>query len=148
MSRRLKIAIASIIVITVIVLAIVVVYPKPFGWIDEPSMIVIGTSKGSTATNWTWTIMAITAGMQISRSDINIQLKNASGFVINMEPLSAASGTHGFNYLNYTSGDYLSPLDVFSLSKDYAVGSKINLITSHPWPSYPAYLASCAVLTV
>ena len=70
----------------------------------------------------------ITVGYAIVKSEVYVQLKNASGLVITSETLSYASGTHGFNYVAVSQGDYIAIGDVFSLSKDYSSGSVLYIL--------------------
>jgi len=86
------------------------------------------TNKISNESSWFWYINSIVDG-PIFKSDVYVQLKNASGFVINGESLENASGTHGFKYVQAFSGNHLSSGDLFSLSRDYPQGCTITLIT-------------------
>ena len=64
------------------------------------------------------------------KSEVYVQLKNTSSFIILTESLISASGTHGFGYASASQGGYISIGDVFSLSKNYGPGSSITLVTS------------------
>jgi len=89
---------------------------------------VIASQKSSDATNWKWQITAIGGG-PILKSDVYVQLMNASGYVIQTEMLTTASGTHGFSYTPASSVDHVSVGDLFRLSKDYTIGCTMTLVT-------------------
>jgi ribosomal protein L40E len=98
---------------------------------NHDTQAVFGIVKGTTADTLTWTITAISGGASVLRSDVYVQLRNASGdYVIATEPMTVASGTHGFNYAAASAGNYISVGDVITLSDDYAVGSVIYLVTA------------------
>ena len=93
------------------------------------------TGKMSNETIWFWYINSIVDG-PILKSDVYVQLKNASDFVINGESLENASGTHGFKYVPAHSGNDLSNGDLFSLSRDYLQGCTITLVTPFEMGKY------------
>jgi len=117
-----------IVIIALLIIGLIIAY---FPWLPPdpgPQLPPIVTVKSSDINNYIWTVTTIGAGSPILKSDIYVQLKNASGYVIQTEGLTTISGTHGFNYVPASSGIYISAGDVFSLSRDYAVGSKIFLV--------------------
>jgi len=135
MSRRAKIILLTLLAISLIVLALVLyevvmiyIYSQPSG----PGAIVpvISVTKSSNATTWTWAITAIGGVGSILKSNVYVQLKNASGFIIGNEPLTVASGTHGLNYYSISTGDHIAVGDVFTLSRDYLQGCSITLVTA------------------
>jgi len=128
------ILIIAIVVIAVVVVPIVmsaILYVMVLGVGPGPqNTATLSTVRGSTALNYTWTITAISGGASVLRSDVYVQLKNSSSFIIYTESLNSASGTHGFGYMSASYGSYMSIGDVFTLSKNYGPGSSITLVTS------------------
>jgi len=130
----LKKMFVSSIVIVFILIALTVLYiiiPPPY-----PDMVPpIPTNKDNSATSTTWTVWS--KGLTpILKSDVYVSLWNESSWVISREPLLIASGTHGFNYASNSTGLYITAGDVFSLSKDYAIGSEISLVTENGMAAY------------
>jgi len=136
--------IATILMVAITVVLAAVLYVMVLG-IGGPGTTVpaVGTTKATDANNNTWTISAIGGGASVLKSDVYVQLSNASGFVITTELLSLASGTHGFTYSSASgaAGLYLQVGDSFKLSKTYTTGCKITLVTAGAAGQY-------AVLTV
>jgi FlaG/FlaF family flagellin (archaellin) len=126
-----KITVVVAVIVTILAVLAVFIYVIFFEF-PAPSMYQrIGTIKDSTATATTWAVSQIFTSDRgpISKSDVYVTLKNASGFIMQNESLAAASGTHGFLYQPVNAGDYISLGDVFSLSKNYQQGSSIELTT-------------------
>jgi len=103
----------------------------------------INVKKETAATVITWTVTDIPGGSAIPKSNVCVQLRNASGLVIDNESLMIASGTHGFIYYSTASiSDVnISIGDVFSLSIEYLEGCSIRLISFSTQGQY-------AILTV
>jgi hypothetical protein len=88
-------------------------------------------SNSSNTTDWIFTVTEIPySHTPILKSKVYVQLHNQSGYVIYNEQLTAASGSHGFNYLPNSSGDYVTVGDVLTISKEYAQGG-LSLVTEH-----------------
>jgi len=120
--------IATILMVAITVVLAAVLYVLVLNLIIPPVVgSIIGTVPDSEANNHVWRVTAL-SGEPVLRSDVYVQLKNASGFVIQTELLSAAVGTHGFGYQAASAGDYIAVGDVFTLSKTYAQGSTITLV--------------------
>lgn len=94
----------------------------------------ITSSKGSTATTFTWTVTSITGLVPILKTDVYVQVKYASNstFAIQTVILATASGTHGFTYSPATGGSYIAVGDTFSISRTagYSTGDTITLVKS------------------
>jgi hypothetical protein len=131
MSRRSRILAVFIIMFYLILLTSVVLYVYTLPRVPPPET-EIHFVKSINSTAYIWTITAILGGEKPLKSDFYVQLKgNGSGtFIIATESLTHASGTHGFNYVPASSGEYLAAGDVFSLSKDYLQGTTIALVTA------------------
>jgi hypothetical protein len=112
--------------ITVVLAAVLYVMVLAF-IIPPPQGGLIGTVPDSDANNHLWRVIAFGSD-PVLRSDVYVQLMNASGFVIQTELLSSAAGTHGFGYQASTVGDYIAVGDVFSLSRAYDQGTTITLV--------------------
>ena len=67
-----------------------------------------------------------------------MQVRNASSvFTILTLELLTATGTHGFNYISVSAGDYISIGDVFSLDKTmYPQGSMMVLVPEFSYGQY------------
>jgi len=134
-SRRKKVAITaySSIVIFLILFSVLLYLLIPNESPPLPGPY-LQTAKSSTGTDVIWTVMYVSGGSSILKSEVYVQVKNASGyFVIATELLGSASGTHGFSYNSITgaSGLKISVGDVFNLNKTmYPLGSMIILVTS------------------
>jgi hypothetical protein len=127
-SNRRRWVIANVLVILLIVGLLIV----PMVNYTPPHNIAPASfeaNKGADIDNFRWTIVAISGSATVWKSDVYVQLRNASGFVITNEPITAASGTHGFKYEPVSSEDYIRVGDVLRLSKDYAEGCTITLVT-------------------
>jgi hypothetical protein len=130
-SKRVGIIILSVIVIALIIVGSIIVYSMPKGpgpdYITLNPMII--ADKGYIVNHYHyWTINHyVGSADRLLKNDIYVWLKNESGFIIIAEPLTSASGTHGFEYVAIDSGNNVSFGDSFRLSSDYAVGSKIYL---------------------
>jgi magnesium-transporting ATPase (P-type) len=140
-SRRSKSIAAIIIVMAEVVLMVALIsgilYILSLTPPPPPELPQIGTASSSDAHNWTWTITAFSTESSVLKSDVYVQLRNASGiYVIPTSILTSASGTHGFNYTPALGEEYLSVGDVFSLSKDYTVGCTITLVTDSATQQY------------
>lgn len=96
---------------------------------------IMSTSKTTDNENFVWTITAISGSHPVLKSDVYVQLKNGTVFIIETAPLitvdgsPGCAGTHGFNYSSSTAGDYISVGDVFRLTKTYPLGTTITLVT-------------------
>jgi len=103
----------------------------------------IATNKGSTATDTTWTVTAISSGASILKTDVYVQIKNGTSGTITTQTTALGTGTApfvvtpalvtaGFSYSPASSGNYISVGDVISLDKTgmnaYAQGSTITLV--------------------
>jgi flagellin-like protein len=134
--------IATILLVAITVVLAAVLFVMVLGLVNSNSVSlpVIGANRGSGPTNYTWTITAFEGGRSVFKSDVYVQLRanETSTFLIMTEPLSNATGTHGFTYLSATSGNYLGVGDVFSLSKDYTQGTTITLVNSDASGQYCA----------
>lgn len=120
--------IATILMVAITVVLAAVLYVLVMALIIiPPGGGVIGTVSDSDASNHLWRVTALSSN-PVLRSDVYVQLKNASGFVIQTELLSVAAGTHGFGYQAASTGDYIAVGDVFTLSKTYNQGSTITLV--------------------
>ena len=128
MSKRkvVTIMITAIAVVSIIIVSYFLLFPS-MGCLCESPLITL--NKGMTPTATTWTVTNISSGVSIHKIDVYIQLRNASGLIMDNEPLETASGTHGFLYDSATgaTGLQISIDDVFSLSRDYAKNSTIAL---------------------
>jgi len=128
--------IATILMVAITVVLAAVLYVMVLNFIiPHAPGTLIGTAPGSNANDHTWSVIALGSG-SVLQSDVYVQLKNASGFVIQTELLTTASGTHGFGYQAATSGDYIAVGDVFTLSKAYAQGTTITLVNSDATTQY------------
>lgn len=122
------IATILLVAITVVLAAVLYATISSMGINTTTAPPVVGTSRSTTATDWVFTVTAISGGRTILQSDVYVQLKNSTGFVITTEPLLNASGTHGFKYVPGNSDAFLEVGDVFLLSKDYTVGTIIMFV--------------------
>jgi flagellin-like protein len=121
--------IATILMVAITVVLAAVLYVMVLAFIiTPPGGGVIGTVPDSDANNHLWRVTALGSD-PILRSDVYVQLKNESGFVIQTELLSVAVGTHGFGYQAASTGDYVGVGDVFTLSRVYTQGTTITLVT-------------------
>ena len=128
--------IATILMVAITVVLAAVLYVMVLTFILPPGGgSVIATVPDSEANNHTWRVTAL-SGASVLRSDVYVQLKNASGFVIQTELLSVAVGTHGFGYQAASTGDYIAVGDVFTLSKAYTQGATITLVNSNAVTQY------------
>jgi hypothetical protein len=128
MSRQAKIKISLVVAIAIIVIVSFLAYVLSLnqgGPVDGLTMV---TNRSTTATDTVFTITAMSSDPPILKSDVYVMVKNASGIVINTEPLSVANGTHGFNYLPADTSNHLSVGDVFLLSKNYQQGCTVTLV--------------------
>jgi len=128
-SRRVGIIIISLIVIASIIAVSIFIYmmptgPPPYNIGLNPQLI---TQKMNDGNNYVWVVQSLAGSNHLLKNDVYVWLKNESGFIIMAEPLTSASGTHGFEYVAANSGNNISIGDTFKLSRDYAVGSKIYL---------------------
>lgn len=138
-SRRKMIIVSSVVISLIVIvlflfqMVMVIIISQPLYNLPPP----IAANKGSNATVWTWTIVAIGGSGNILKDDVYVQVKNTSGvFAIQTELLSSASGTHGFYYDPIGTGDHMAVGDVFSLSRDYLQGCTVTLVkpgTSNPY---------------
>lgn len=147
MSKRAKIILFAFLAISLFVVAsffYVIIMDWIYSQPADPGPLppAISAHRSSNATSWTWTITAIGSSAPVLKSDVYVYVRNAStGFIISPQPLTAASGTHGFTYSAVSSGNYISAGDVFGLSKAYIQGSTIGLVT-------PDVVGTYALLTV
>ncbi len=126
----LSILITAILIASILYYAVISFSPDP----RLPPNIYL--SMSSNTTDWIFTVAGISySHAPLLKSAVYVQLDNGSGYVILNEQLTAASGSHGFNYFPNSSGDYVTIDDVFTISKDYAYGS-LNLVTEHGEWSY------------
>lgn len=91
-------AVISVVILLILLLPIIInaiAPPRPYLGMTPP----IGFSKGSDSDNLIWTLSAIGGSASILKSNVYVQLKNTSILVIATEPLTTASGTHGFRYI-------------------------------------------------
>lgn len=125
--------IATILMVAITVVLAAVLYVMVLGLGTTGSITpTIGTNKGTTATNTTWTVSAISGGASILRSDVYVQVKDSTGsFKISTILLTDATGTQDFWYSPAAAGNYISVGDVFALDKTiYTQGSTVTLVTS------------------
>jgi flagellin-like protein len=120
--------IATILMVAITVVLAAVLYVMVLAFILPQTGGTIGTFPDTDANNHVWRVTALTGS--ILRSDVFVQVKNASGFIIQTELLTTAAGTHGFGYQAATTGDYIAVGDTFTLSKAYTQGSSITLVNS------------------
>ena len=135
------IATILMVAITVVLAAVLYVMVLGIGGGNTTITPTIGTSPSTTATQYVWTV--VTTSAPIQKSDIFVQLKpnGTATFLISTVLLTTASGTHGFVYSAAGSGTTIGAGDVIALSKDYAQGTVINLVT-------PGGAGTIATLTV
>jgi flagellin-like protein len=128
--------IATILMVAITVVLAAVLYVMVLGLGSTGSITpTIGTNKGSTATATTWTVTAISGGASILKTDVYVQVKDATGtFKLSTIALATASATQGFNYTSASAGTFISVGDVFSLvkiySNAYTQGSTLTLVTA------------------
>jgi hypothetical protein len=140
-SRRKKIALTiySSVVVFLIFFSVLLYLLIPNDFTPPPGPY-LQTTKSSTATDTIWTVVYVSGGSSILKSDVYVQVKDASGLLmIATERLGSASGTHGFSYDSTTgaSGLKISVGDVFSLNKTmYSLGSTIILFPSDATHAY------------
>jgi len=139
--------IATILMVAITVVLAAVLYVMVLG-IGGPGTTVpaVGTTKGTTATTYTWTITAIGSGASILKSDVYMQIKNGTtGLITTQTTLLATTASAGFTYSPASAGTYISVGDILSLAKTgpyaYAQGSTVTLVTAGAAGQY-------AVLTV
>lgn len=147
-SRRSKIIIVSSIFIVLIVIAGIWIYVINLGISGCGCGIPpIAMSKGSTTSNYTFTVVAVGGGEQIKLSDIYIVVQTADGTVIPGTKLSSfiANGSvyyHGVNFYdpNMSPNDYLSVGYTICIDKiKYASGVGIGLFTKDGDVQYGVY---------
>lgn len=128
----------ALVVVPIVLSAILYVMVLGVGPPVDGMVPVIGTTKGSTASDTTWTVTAISGSASVLKADVYVQVKDAGGtFTITTESLLYATGTHEFNYSSASTGSYLSIGDVFSLNKViYTQGSTITLVTASASAQY------------
>jgi len=88
-------------------------------------------TRSATSTAIVWTVFGNSGWLPLPRSFIYVQIINATGFVMTTTPLADANGRHGFTYSPAGSGNYIGVGDVFTLSKDYASGCELRLVTAN-----------------
>jgi flagellin-like protein len=131
--------IATILMVAITVVLAAVLYVMVLG-IGGPGTTVpaVGTTKGTTATDYTWTITAIGSGASILKSDVYVQIKNGTTGTFSLQTTvltdSAALLADGLVYSAASAGSYLSVGDIFSLDKTgalaYTQGSTVTLVTA------------------
>lgn len=130
--------IATILLVAITVVLAAVLYVMVLGIMNtnSVSLPVIGTNPSSGPTDYMWAITTFEGGKSVFKSDVYVQLRANGTFIMLTEPLINASGTHGFKYIAATNGDYLGVGDVFTLSKDYPVGTTITLVNAEASAHY------------
>jgi len=132
-----------LVAITVVLAAVLYIMAAGMGGLGSTPPPIIAFTPSHTSTEYTWTLTSIGSGRMVLKTDIFVQLRNESGFVITTERLDNASGTHGFKY-TFSSApgyEYISAGDVISLDKAYNSGTAITLVN-------PAGTGQYAVLYV
>jgi archaeal type IV pilus assembly protein PilA len=142
--------IATILMVAITVVLAAVLYVMVLG-IGGPGTTVpaVGTTKGTTATSYTWTITAIGSGASILKSDVYVQIKNGTTGLFSLQTTvltaTATLTAAGLTYSSASAGNYISVGDIFSLAKTgtlaFTQGSTVTLVTSGAAGQY-------AVLTV
>jgi len=148
--------IATILMVAITVVLAAVLYVMVLG-IGGPGTTVppIAASKTSTSSKWVFTVVSIGGAGQVLKTDVNVQLKNASGtFILTTTALTLttvspftpnpAMATAGLTYASAAgnTNQYISVGDTFSLTKVVCpVGSTLTLLPVSGSGSY-------AILTV
>lgn len=129
-----------LVAITVVLAALLYVMASGMGGLGGTPPPVIAFTPSHTSTEYLWTLTSIGSGRMVFKTDVFVQLKNESGFVITTEPLLSASGTHGFRYTSSGAPgyEYLSAGDVIGLDKAYGPGCFINLVNPAGTGQYAA----------
>jgi len=128
-AHRIKSIVMIVTVIYLVSLMVFMVGSTPsykyYGW--------PGTSTGTATIGGlpytTWTV-SMHIQSNILKSDVYVQVGNATGFQIATVQLTTASGTHGFLYVPATNGPHIAQGDVFALSTDYKVNCTVTLVST------------------
>jgi len=147
--RRSKIIIVSSVFIALIVIAGMWVYVINVGiggcGCSTPA---IAMNKGSTASNWTFTVMAVSSASSIKLTDIYIVVQTVDGTVIipgtNLSSFVADGSVyyHGVSFHNPSLGshDYLSVGYEITVDRtEYASGAGFGLFTKDGNSQYGVY---------
>jgi hypothetical protein len=128
--------VGTILMVAISVVLAAILYVMSLNLVGGNSVTpMIGATKSGTNNYYVWTVDAITGGGSILKSDIYVQLKNESGFVISTEPMltigsvQGCNGTHGFSFVPASTGNYIGVGDSFLLDKAYTTGCTITLVT-------------------
>jgi flagellin-like protein len=128
--------IATILMVAITVVLAAVLYVMVLG-IGGPGSVTptIAMTRSTTATQWVYTVTAISGATAIQQSDVFVQLKGngTSTFLIQTVLLSTATGSHGFVYSAASAGTTISVGDVFTLLKSpsgYTTGTVLTLVTT------------------
>jgi flagellin-like protein len=147
--------IATILMVAITVVLAAVLYVMVLG-IGGPgtSVPAVACQKGSNSTYWTFTVISISGGSQVLKTEVNVQAKDANGaFKLTTTALTASSspytttaalGTNGVTYQSAAgnTNTYISVGDTFGLLKStYAISSTLTLLPVSGSGSY-------AILTV
>ena len=135
------IATILMVAITVVLAAVLYVMVLGIGG-DTGASINVSMTKDSTATNWTYSVTAISGTSQLAQSDVYLIVKNQDNAVnVSATVLSSlTSYTSGVKYVDANTASYLNAGDYIILDRDYfQTGSSIQLTDSSGQTTYCTY---------
>jgi flagellin-like protein len=145
-SRGVSPVIATILLVAVTVVLAAILYVMTSGLVGGNTVTpMIGATKTHNDVDTIWTVNAITGGGSIRQTDIYIQLKNDTGFIILTQPLftvgnlSGCNGSHGFHFVSSTTSGFVSVGDSFFLNRAYTTGCTLTLVTQNANSLYAVF---------
>ncbi|HDP96306.1 MAG TPA: type IV pilin, partial [Euryarchaeota archaeon] len=137
------IATILMVAITVVLAAVLYVMVLGIGG-DTGSSINVSMSKDSSATNWTYSVTAISGTSQLAQADVYIIVKDASNAIgltaTAVSSFTTGEYTSGVMFVDANTAGYLNAGDYFVLDRTtYAVGSQIQLTDSSGSTTYCSY---------
>jgi len=137
--------IATILMVAITVVLAAVLYVMVLGLGTTGTITpTIATNKGTSATATTWTVAAISGGASILKTDVFVQIKNATTNAITTQTTALWLGsainpvltTAGVTYSAASASTFISVGDVFGLAKvgpgpnSYQQGCTMTLVAT------------------
>jgi flagellin-like protein len=129
--------IATILMVAITVVLAAVLYVMVLGInTGVGSSVVVSFDKGSSATNWTLSVLSVAGTTQLATADCLIMVKTATGTVgMSQRALSAMTTAVYYDGVRFTetgtTGGYLNAGDYLTLDRvTYATGSIVSLTSA------------------